>query len=51
MSLDEGDTLGDAIPVNVVSKPQDGSPSETMEEEPTVKHVRTKPVFWRRAAD
>ena len=48
MSLDKGDTLGDATLVDVVSKPQDGSSSETTEEEPNVRHIQTKPVSRRR---
>ena len=44
----EGDTLGEAIPVEVVSLPLEESRPETTEEEPTVRYVQTMSVAWRK---
>ena len=48
MSLEEGDTLGEATLVDVVSPPQQESRTETTEGEPFVRLVQTKSVTWRK---
>ena len=48
MALEEGDQLGDATPVDVVTPPEGVNQPVTTQEQLTVKNVQSKPASWRK---